>query len=720
MKNRDLGTHPLRGICDDWLAKIELALQDRHEKFGQYAEEAHRFFDCNHDWMWQDKYSRGPSGFLDKEGGILPTFRISVNKLFEAVALFGPALYHQNPNVQVSPLQPPEVSPEALGISQDDPMRYAEYEQLAQLDAYHYERKKSCASVKSKYLNWLQYETDKKTHSRRAIVETIISGLGYLETKTYSPPHSTIQFPRSTYLSWWDVVVDPDAKYWEDVQWIAIRRVKPVNLTERTFGLEPGDLIGHMQSRGIQGSKRAKKEAKQNRGGESYDLIEYWEVFSKNGFGDKLKRSEVAVEPPINLEALGDYTYAVVSRGIPFPLNLPTSALLSEEPEQMFARAQWPIPYWYDTDGWPISRLMFYDKPNEIWPISMFRPAIGELRFVNWCLSFLADKVAANCHTYVGILKEAAASIQKQIGSTSSPYTVIELSAVTGKSVNDVVQFLQAPDFAESIWRMVAEVLELIDKRTGLTELVYGLTSRQIRSATEANVRDANLSVRPDDMASKVEDFLSEVAVREMQAARWTCEEKDVAPCLGYLGTKVWAEYIMTSDVTSVVMDYDYRIEAGSARKPNKNNRIAQLQEFSQNFLQPSMQLAVEGGNPGPYNAFILDWSKAMDFDGSPYLIQPPDPAAAPPSPEETALQVKMAEFELKLAEMQAKLGFEREKHEMDMEHDREKHKVEIAQQKEEGEQRKAEAKVQLQVTKEVGKAKAAQARKPKPSPKKQ
>jgi hypothetical protein len=53
--------------------------------------------------MWDnDGYSKGPGGFLDKEGAVLPTFRVTINNVFKAVALFGPALYHQNPNVLVS------------------------------------------------------------------------------------------------------------------------------------------------------------------------------------------------------------------------------------------------------------------------------------------------------------------------------------------------------------------------------------------------------------------------------------------------------------------------------------------------------------------------------------------------------------------------------------------------------------------------------------------
>ena len=105
------GPNPMKQICEAWLAKIRLALDVREDKFGKYARETSKFYDGPINWMWQSEYAKGASGFLDKEGGTLPTFRVTINNIFKAVALFGPALYHQNPNILVSPLLPPEIAP---------------------------------------------------------------------------------------------------------------------------------------------------------------------------------------------------------------------------------------------------------------------------------------------------------------------------------------------------------------------------------------------------------------------------------------------------------------------------------------------------------------------------------------------------------------------------------------------------------------------------------
>lgn len=688
-KNASLTQHPMRTICDAWLAKIKLALEVRKEKFGRYAEETLKFFDGPHDFMWQEGYSQGPGGFLQKQEGVLPTFRVTINNVFKAVALFGPALYHQNPNVLVSPILPADVSPEALGIDPNDPYGMQEYSALAQQEQWDYRRKQACASLKSKYINWAQAEIDIKTHARNAIQESIVTGLGYLETSIYRPPQSQLVLPRASYLSWSDVVIDPDASYWEDVQWIAIRRRRPVNLTERRFGLEKGELKGHLQSFEGQASVRANRDAKENRKGKSFDLIEYWEVYSKNGYGDLLA-DDPARPYPFDYSVLGDNCWIVVAKDVPYPLNCPTSLVIDGDAEDVFDAVQWPVPYWHDTDGWPLCRLTYYNKPNEVWPISIFKPAIGEMRFVNWCMSFLADKVAASCHTYVAYMKAAGAEIQKQLNGANTPFTVIELKEALGaKRIEEVVSFLQSPSFPADIWKMLAEVTQEIDEKTGVTELLQGLTSRSMRSAAEANIKNERVSVRPDDMAARTEDWLSEVAVRMIQAARWFCSVEDVAPVVGRLGSIVWQNYVMTSDPEQVVRDFDYRVEAGSTRKPNKQTRIDNLTTLAQYTVQEYSALALQG-NVAPWNAFFTEMCKAMDMDAEPFLIQPPQ---GPPPGEQQAqaeLDLKQQEMQMKLAAMQSQMAMKQQAHEQDMQQSKEEHEQTMSQKKQE-----SQAKVQ-------------------------
>jgi hypothetical protein len=634
----DNASHPMSSICKQWMQKIKDAKKVKKEKFGQYADEAMRFFDGSHDWMWKGEYAKADGGFLDKNAqGAMPTFRMTVNRVFEAVALFGPVLYHRNPTVQVTPRMEPDIAPQALGITVDDPALAPYLEKYEEQKETIAEIKRTHSNVKSHYLNWLQQETNKKVQCRRAVTEAIVKGMSLLWTDLHQPDGSSIKHPLSTYGSVDDLVIDPDAEYWEDITWVARRRVHPVWKVDKKFDLQ-GQLIGNMESLSSQGETYAggrSKSSEEKRTGKTHDLIEYWEVYSKCGFGDKLKlKGNQKSSSTYEWEQFGDFCYIAVCADVPYPLNFPSSDMETKSFDEAFMQVQWPIPYWTD-GGWPFSRLHFHNKPKEVWPISLIKPAIGELRFVNWCMSFLADKVAASSTTYVAIAKAAGAEIQDQIKSGLGPYTHIELSDLFGKSIKDVITFLDAPQFNVDIWNMVSQVLQLIDKRTGLTELMYGLSGpTQIRSASEAEIRNQNVSIRPDDMSSQVEDWLSECLMKEMEAAEWALTADDVGPVLGSTASIIWTKQIKKQRFERVVRDFDYRVEAGSARKPNKVNRVRQLNEFAQ-IAMPQLQQFAGMGMTGPYNALIEDWAKANDLDPARYMIdmdkekdkQEPDPA---------------------------------------------------------------------------------------------
>ena len=671
--------HPLKPVCELWQRKLEDAKKIKHERFGQYADEAMRFFDGAHDWMWADSYSKGSGGFLDKDSSNLPTFRMTVNRVFEAVALFGPTLFHKYPNVMVTPVNYPEVPLELLGLNPADPQQAKFIQQKMQQKQMQQMSRGTHAGIFQHYLNWLQIEGNKKREIHHAVTEAIVKGLGLLRTDLYQPPGSRIRYPRSTYLSVDDYVVDPDAEYEDDIQWIAIRHLKPVNITEDVFGLPKGELFGQIQSKGSQATKKGKKDAKSNKqGSTSFDLIEYWEIFSKNGFGDKLRATDrTSPKSKFDFSVFGDYTYIVVAKDVPYPLNMPSWSL-QEDADSVFERSQWPIPFWTETNGWPVSRLHFYEKPKSVWPISLVKPAIGELRFVNWCMSFLADKVATSSTTYVGVLKEAAMDIQEQVQGKNAPFTVLEISQITGTKLKDVISFMQAPDVGNEIWKMVTETLDLIDKRMGTTELLYGLSAKQHRSATESKIKDENTSIRPDEMASRTDDFLGQTNIKEAEVLCWKLGADDVLPVLGEDATRIFEEQILTQDFEKIVRDFSYRIEAGSARKPNKANRISSLNEFAQVALPTIQALALEG-QPAPWNALMREMAKAMDFDASEFLIQPPQPEEEGPSPEELEMEIKRAELEMKGEEHEQDMEQDAETHTQEMKQMRAKSKVEIS-----------------------------------------
>ena len=98
-------------------------------------------------------------------------------------------------------------------------------------------------------------------------------------------------------------------------------------------------------------------------------------------------------------------------------------------------------------------------------------------------------------------------------------------------------------------------------------------------------------------------------------------------------------------------------------------------------------QFAVSG-NPGPWNAYVNELGKAMEFDASEFFVQPPQPPPPEqqgPSPEEIAAQAKQAESDAKLSVQQHKMEMDHARGEQQMQMDQERHDQEMDQAKEKG-----------------------------------
>lgn len=599
--------HPLRPLCDQWLAKIEIGLRLKQERFGCYADEAYQFFNGPATFMF-DEFQKSNVGMLGEKIS-MPMFRMSVNRLSEAVAIYGPAMVQQYPQINVEPVHVPMANPM-------DPMEQA---------------KDRCAMYKAHYGNWLQVEGRKKEESRFAITEAIVKGMGVLWTEMHQPVGSQIKYPRSSFVSVDRLVVDPDATHHRGIQWIALKHVAPVHVVEQRFGLTPGSLKGHMQSTDQQTTMVGQQEAAKGKG-QSFDLIEYWDVYSKAGFGERLQKSPV-MKSDIDTSMFGDFCRIVVAKGCPYPLNLAPDSPAMQDP---MSAVEWPIPFWMD-GGWPYSELSFYRDTNSVWPVSLAKNGIGYLRFINWCISFLADKVAASSSTYIAMAKAYAKDMRDQMATQQGPLKILEIENAAGKSINEIVSILKSPDADYNAWKMIDEAGERFDKCTGLTDVLYAATGG-MRTATEADVKQKNASIRPDDMAASTDDWLTEVARKEIQAMLWSCGPEDVAPIIGEQATYDLFQYMAMTPPDAIARDFTFRLAAESVRRPSKAAKRKDLVELGQTMMPVIMQFCTLGMT-GPYNAYVSDLAKTYDIDPMPYMVMPflPPDQQQPEEEEEDA-----------------------------------------------------------------------------------
>jgi hypothetical protein len=639
----------LRSIATSWLAKIKQA--EKHARpFREDAKECMNFFDGHGDWFW--KRGAGSDNTAYSKIGP-PSFRMTINKAFEAVKLFGSVIYSRNPVRTVTPRKFPVITPVAMGIDpsqppQIDPMtgqpmpdpQLQQFIQLSQQVGHIEEMRASVSQLMEAYLNYTPVELNLKEHSRRVVDEGIIKGMGVWWTELVelpgSQPGQTFGIVGSFADSVDNLVMDPDADEQEDILWCARRCVHPIDEVAAQYGLDREALKGHLESYVSRSAEEDRDYKHKKRNGKTNDLIVYWKIWSKTGFGHTLKGAPK--EFLGMFDSLGQNCYIVVAEGVDFPLNCSKEIALeapdeSGLPPTLFTQSRWPIPFYADVNCWPWTPLQFHRKPGYIWPISHLKPGLSELKFLNWALSFLATRIMVSSKTMVGVAKAAGDDIKDQIlRHEENGFSLIELSETLGRSVNDIVSIFQMPQVTPDMWQIMQAVMDMFDKRVGLTELVYGMTRNQFRSAAEAQVKSEQISVRPDDMANALEDAMGMLARKEALAARWLLQKEDVAPVLGPLGGEVWQAMIQNIDINSLAREYDYRIEAGSARKPNKAGKVEQMQMALQT-LGPVFQSMIPMGVVEPFNNLIIEWAKSLDIDPKGFLIPKPEPPPPPPAP---------------------------------------------------------------------------------------
>ena len=617
----------LRSVCYQWTQKIRLAANHKREVFGHAAEECAQFYNGPRNWheAMIGGMSQGIVGGGMDESSIDPEFQVNVNKTFEFVSIFGPALYYENPVRTVKPRMPAILPWDFFPNPQLWQILMQQENLRVRVDGLR-------STLLETYLNWTPFEFRLDRESRSAIDEALIKGRGCLWTELYQPPGAQYRVVRSKWESVDDLIIDPDATSLQNATWIARRRCLPSWQVERDYGLRRGSIRGNLESQATQSFALNSTEVQYDRKrGLTNDLLVFYQVWSKMGLGGRLWNQNPAIRAAT--EPFGDYCYMVVAETIPFPLNCPPDTYNDPEfianKDEVFSRFAWPVPTWYE-DRWPVSCLDFHQQHNCPWPLPHLKAGMGELKFLNWVMSFLMGKIRTTCRDFIAIKKEAGEEIRTTI-LQGKDLTLLELEA-EHKTISELVGFLQHPEFNGDVWAMIEAVEKMFDKRVGLTELMYGDSgSTQIRSASEVNMRNQNMNVRPADMGKQVEAWMAEAAANEALACRYHLRGEDVRNLLGAPGAYCWDLYVATLDLAEACRQLEYRIESGSTRRPNKEFEAQTMQQMAQLVMPVLQAYATQSGDLGPLNNLLMNIAKSLSLDPNLFILRGlPGQAALP------------------------------------------------------------------------------------------
>lgn len=698
----DQTEYPLKSLVDGWHKLIGRSLKHKARVFQDDADDCMRFFNGHKDDFWGQDFAKSPRGYIDQGAAVMPCpeFQMVLMKVAEMVQLFGPALYATNPTSVIEPKQYPEVPPEVLGINPQDPMGAMQYQALMGQHNQSVLIKSTAGKVLEKIINYYQRELNKKTHARRIVDEALITGLGCGWTELYYPENGGPPMVGTFYDPCSRLAKDPDAEVEEEVMWKARKRRMSARKCAHRYEGDEEEFRRHCKFESVTSQAISDDEENGNwnrKTGQSNDVMEYWELYSKMGMGDRIPGVPKGIRGAF--EKFGDYCYLAICKDVPYPLNLHPGRTKKFSADELLKFTDWPIPF-YDDNSWPVSELSFHRVPGQVWPMSHATPGLGELKWLTWAYSFLASKVRSSCGTMIACLKEAGDDIVKAMRE-GHDNKIAMLETILDKNIGDIVQFIQQPPFHGDIWKVVAAVQEKLDERWGTAEVLYGMGTGHDRSAAESRIKNDNAGARIADMRTCTEEWLEEVNTKEALATIWMNEPDHVLPIVGPAGAAVFRDHLKTIPLDQVSREYTFNVLPGSTARKTKQAQLDDMLAVTERMSGPAQQLAVNG-MPQPWNAMVEDLCDAMGMAPEKYrryLVQPPPPPDPSQDPaviaEQQKQQTEAMKAQAEFAKQQLEAEIKKGEHQMALE----THRAEMIAKAFELEikQREADAKLQFE-----------------------
>jgi len=585
-------------------------------------------------------------------------------------------LMQQNPQAQQAQQQAQQIQQQIQQIQQQLQQQQQAQSSFQSAQQQQQSRNNQRAVRSELMQHWLNYTPSEQpgggleTHAMRAITESLVKGRGCLMPEAYTMPGSKTKLTGCTYISVDDLFLDPDATGLgpNECWWMAVRRTRPVWYVEREF-----DLKGKLSSaatyerRSSFGERFSQDLGNNDRAmGKTHDTITYYEIWSKAGAGHRL--AGLKSEYHDAFEKVGDYVRIVVAPNIDYPLNAPPKKVGKSSSEEIKKLLEWEYPFWKD-DRWPVVCLDYWhrvpdkDPQSSAWPIAPLEPGLGELITLNVIVSHIVNRTWSSSRDFIAVLQSAQKDVEKWL-KKGQDMTVFPVKEIYG-DINKVVQWVQQPQMKADMWQVVTMLTELFEKRVGLSELIYGMTAHQSRSAADAETKRSQMNIRPDHMAKQVEHWMEQCARQEKMVARWSITAKDIETVLGPTESQLWQQFITNSPVEETVREIECTVTANSVRKPNKERESANMAQVMSVAMPEFSKHADTTSDTGPLNKLLDKWGKSIDQDMSDFQIGPRTPP--PPGPEQQqAAQAQQAnvqkQFDLQMQLLQVKAQSEQQK----------------------------------------------------------
>lgn len=623
-----------------WVRQIEAATKTKHRQFGKQAARAWGFLEKNYTQLHMIEDEDGePRAFMDATG---PRHRVRRNLAREYVNLMMPYVFAHIPNRLATPRRPP-LPPELAQLFPMAPQTKAGLP-VAVAEAFG-------SYMLSWFLNWTPTEYNLMDEYRMGLPEALVKGRAvfwYSIQNTASGPIPVTEYDSVDYM-----LIDPDCEHYRDAAYIIRKRRLSAWRLSKMTGVPAKEIRRKYASYASMSASLNEFSSKDGDDDSESDIVEYYEVFSRYGVGAQLPNASPELEELASaLETLGPYIYLMIVPGMEYPLNLHPEAFGAGSLEaELRARISWPLPLFENYDPWPCTVLDFSPNSKNPWAASPLQGALPLLIFLDHAYSWLMGRIRVSSRDLILCAQEIEESLDEAIES-GVDQQLITASLATIKEIENYVHVLQFPEIKTDVFNVIARVEHAFERASGMAPLLYGETGgRQMRSATEADIRQDNAVSRAEYMAECVESGMSRVAQKEAVLTRLfvpppyalfgEMPPESGQPDMTTPFSLYWSALVNTTDPAEAVGEYTYRVEAGTARRKNKQAQVADMQSLTQTLAAPALQVWTSTGDPRVFNGLVATIGQAMDTTLDhlmlpPMMMQPaPVPGEEPP-PEES------------------------------------------------------------------------------------
>lgn len=677
-----------------WEKVIERARKRKWEQFGKTADRAWAFLGKNYQSLYVDARDDSGEKFPHVERGIWQTRR---NLSRDYVSTMLPYIHSKVPTRLVLPRRP-GMPPELLELAQQSPPQYA------QSVAYADMLQKALAPTDSMrafllkwWLNFLPSEYDLFSEQRRALPEALVKGRCIGWTEMVQSAYGLI--PATYYDTVDGLLCDPDARNWREQGFIIRERCESVLRTAQKFStathrIDPSDLRGKFQSEFRKAEYGANLQPPSEQ--DNADICVYYEVYSRYGVGhhfdaagDEMKKFKDALDSMPNC-------YLAVMPGMAHPLNLLPDALETEGMEEIKRRLAWPIPFYSDmTDPWPCCPCDFMPNQNDPWAASPLEGCLALLAFIDHAYSYLLNRVRTGCkNLFIGSKALTDEFVSRYLEAFDLEW--IQYNGDPSADLDKLLKRVEYPDIKRDLLQIVEKVESAFEQSSGMTSAMMGDSpTKQDRSATATEAREARLSSRPNDFADCVEAWNSRIASKECLATRLYVGKEVIMPFFGEQSIEVpdpnldpemvalaeqtgqevptvtidgpltqqWLNLVsvgnaeMTQEeleqaAAVAATELTFTVEAGSGRRKNRQKQIEDYNQMVQTMGPFWVQLATSGQTK-PYNALMALGSDVFERSMDAFMLGQGDMPAPEPDPRADS-EARKADQEAEAAQRQA------------------------------------------------------------------